>query len=364
MDESPDAGSAVYGAICSMRDVFHAGDMHANAGLSGDPREFGPAWDQFTATLECSNIVQAPRAGQGLMWIWQQVVLQHAVNAEEEVGRYRLLRGHVRGLDNGDLLWLVTHGWERGAQILKFKRPRISGLALLLEVKRSPIQQLRELASQWSSEELAGRERVQVGSSEDRWRADFPMQLIGKLLLSAVDGSEIESKWFDDHEFRDQVLRNVDSPSGLASTYLAEASGHALFHLVKRFERHVDESNAMSFEAAALADSRTGSKPNLSSPLHELSPAAQSPSGALKLFGPQHGVLLNNVEHPKLTLPQYDVLSALCAASDRGLSRAELVAKSKRGGAIRTLKNLRASDSGWANLIQLGGVSGGRYRVL
>jgi hypothetical protein len=66
----------------------------------------------------------------------------------------------------------------------------------------------------------------------------------------------------------------------------------------------------------------------------------------------------------RLTAARYDVVKALLEAGDKGLSGDELVTKSRRGGAVNTLKALAGSDKDWRAVIQLAGQPGCRYRIV
>jgi hypothetical protein len=69
------------------------------------------------------------------------------------------------------------------------------------------------------------------------------------------------------------------------------------------------------------------------------------------------------VEKRPLTLPQYDVVSALLEAGERGLGKDELERKSKHGDARKILKRLAESDPDWSAVIRFPGRAGGGYRI-
>ena len=68
-------------------------------------------------------------------------------------------------------------------------------------------------------------------------------------------------------------------------------------------------------------------------------------------------------EKPKLTAAQYNVVAALLAAGDDGLTKDQLIRKSNGGGAIRTMKDLAGNDDDWGKVLFLAGKTGGRYRI-
>jgi hypothetical protein len=72
--------------------------------------------------------------------------------------------------------------------------------------------------------------------------------------------------------------------------------------------------------------------------------------------------VLNHLKR-KLTTAQYDVVEALLAASDDGLSKDELATNSKHDDAVNVLKRLAKSDPDWGTVIRLAGKKGGRFRI-
>ena len=66
---------------------------------------------------------------------------------------------------------------------------------------------------------------------------------------------------------------------------------------------------------------------------------------------------------PRLSVPRFNVVQALIAAGDKGLTGDELVNKSGHGGAVNTLKTLAKSDADWGAIILLPGGPGKRYRL-
>ncbi len=65
----------------------------------------------------------------------------------------------------------------------------------------------------------------------------------------------------------------------------------------------------------------------------------------------------------RLTLPRYNVVEALLAASDDGLSKDSLARESGHSDAVNILKRLAESDTDWKAVIKLAGKPGGRYRI-
>ncbi len=65
----------------------------------------------------------------------------------------------------------------------------------------------------------------------------------------------------------------------------------------------------------------------------------------------------------RLTLPRYNVIKALLAAGDDGLSKDSLATESGCGDAVGILKRLAESDPDWKTVIKLAGKPGGRYRI-
>jgi hypothetical protein len=66
----------------------------------------------------------------------------------------------------------------------------------------------------------------------------------------------------------------------------------------------------------------------------------------------------------RLTIAQYDVVNTVLDAGERGLSKDELVQKSRHEDALGVLRRLRRNDPDWASVIQMAGKPGGRYRII
>jgi hypothetical protein len=96
----------------------------------------------------------------------------------------------------------------------------------------------------------------------------------------------------------------------------------------------------------------------------EKRPRGISPSGALKLFGPNEHPIIHGLPQAKLTIPRYDVLLSLCTAGEKGLTKDMLVVSSKHSDARGILKRLRESDPEWSSVIKFPERRGIRYRVV
>jgi hypothetical protein len=64
-----------------------------------------------------------------------------------------------------------------------------------------------------------------------------------------------------------------------------------------------------------------------------------------------------------LTTPQYNVVSALLQAGERGLNKDELVRKSGHADARAILGRVADLDSDWMAVVQFAGKTAGRYRI-
>src|SRR4051794_19961205 len=67
---------------------------------------------------------------------------------------------------------------------------------------------------------------------------------------------------------------------------------------------------------------------------------------------------------PRLTYAQFNVVRALLEAGDDGLTKDELDTKSGHTEARKILKRLHDSDPDWAEVIQMPGIPGRRYRIV
>jgi hypothetical protein len=98
-----------------------------------------------------------------------------------------------------------------------------------------------------------------------------------------------------------------------------------------------------------------------SSPVVKL---ADSPKGESRvvLRSREEGAIVLGKPKRKLTTPQYNVVKALLEAGEVGLTKDELVSKSKHGDARGILTRL-AEKEDWKKVIHLAGLTGRRYRI-
>jgi hypothetical protein len=108
----------------------------------------------------------------------------------------------------------------------------------------------------------------------------------------------------------------------------------------------------------------------LAAPLHAVLPVdasgsvtPESPAPLVILGKPGDEPTVNDVRKTKLTTSQYDVVKALLATGDDGLSKDSLANESNHGDANRILKRLADSDPDWDSVIQMAGKAGCRYRI-
>jgi hypothetical protein len=73
--------------------------------------------------------------------------------------------------------------------------------------------------------------------------------------------------------------------------------------------------------------------------------------------------IVNGKRKRKLTKPRYDVVKALLAVGEDGLSKDSLATESGHGDAHRILDRLAKADPDWKSVIQMAGEPGGRYRI-
>jgi hypothetical protein len=83
----------------------------------------------------------------------------------------------------------------------------------------------------------------------------------------------------------------------------------------------------------------------------------------VKLGSPGDRPLVRGTPKDPLSAPQFDVVHALLAAGERGLSKDELQQNSKRGDPLGILRRLAKSDADWGAVIRFPGRVGGRYRI-
>jgi hypothetical protein len=73
--------------------------------------------------------------------------------------------------------------------------------------------------------------------------------------------------------------------------------------------------------------------------------------------------IVNGKRKARLNKPRFDVIEALLAAGDDGLSKDSLATESGHGDAHRILGRLAQSDADWKAVIQMAEIPGGRYRI-
>jgi hypothetical protein len=191
--------------------------------------------------VEAGEVIHNPVPGQGLASIWLKEVCQKTESVEKRTG------GHADGWkavilhDDSNLRWLVWDGWQMGYNVFKWSRRNRSRLLSLLEPEVTPLVELRQLAQQWSvdfNDSLPEpRGFVQQGALRDwlpwQQKRDAYVRQAGELILRAVAELEVRPDLFRDEQFRGQVLKYLDLPSGLAWSRLSETSGAGLLALVE-----------------------------------------------------------------------------------------------------------------------------------
>jgi hypothetical protein len=96
----------------------------------------------------------------------------------------------------------------------------------------------------------------------------------------------------------------------------------------------------------------------------ELSEVARPPKGPrVVLRGREEAPIVLGMPKPKLTLPRYNVVKALLDAGEAGLTKDELVNKSRHQDARGILNRLANSDPDWKQVIHFAGQTCGGYRI-
>ncbi len=90
---------------------------------------------------------------------------------------------------------------------------------------------------------------------------------------------------------------------------------------------------------------------------------SDDPDLVVTLGGPDEHPMVHGKTKACLTFAQFNVVTALLDAGDRGLSKKELPDLSGHGDAVNVLKRLHKSDADWAMAIELPGSPGHRYRI-
>lgn len=121
------------------------------------------------------------------------------------------------------------------------------------------------------------------------------------------------------------------------------------FQVLKTFEKRVVQHLAQVQSVVPAKGS------NISS--------SRSSSGKVMLGNRAEQPIVQGKKKPQLTIAQYDVVTALLAAGERGLSKDQLAKKSKHGGARGVLGRLAESDMDWKDVIEFPRRTGGGYRI-
>jgi hypothetical protein len=87
-------------------------------------------------------------------------------------------------------------------------------------------------------------------------------------------------------------------------------------------------------------------------------------SSRVQLYGRSDPPLIDGTPSAALTAAQYDVVQALLAAGEKGLTKDALDRKSGRGDARKILSRLAKRDPKWEAVIAFAGKSGMGYRIL
>jgi hypothetical protein len=270
-----------------------------------------------------------------------------------------------------DLRWLVYTLPHAGEQLISGTHSGKGNVSQLLEPDRSALTRLRAFAAEWTSRfknapsEPQGFVRESINQRWEPWlnvRNAYVKQA-GILILQVVDALEVKEELLRDRNFVRQVVQSLDGPEYLPDTRKVK-SGERLTEFIDELARVADQNDVGHTPAhkVEISDSNAPAETSWMGRLGD--PIAESPSGALKLFGPQHSVVVCGVEYKKLTIARYDVLFTLCKAGAAGLTMQELIHRSKRKSAVDILRTLERQDERWASVIMRGGVSGGGYRVV
>jgi len=236
MQETNDPTKEVRNAIERLGKVLNVDDMHKNGGLKGNPQEIEAAWSVLkTALSDGAGVISSPAPGQGLKSIWLRAVYARAakIGAKEKAKGWHELLLH----QDDNLIDLVTTQSQRGYDVAKYHAKRQSDFPDLLAPKTSALDELLALSDRWATkwQNLSEEARAQ-DQPVALWRYErsTEIQKAGELLLSAIDRCEIRPESIDDDDFRDQLLRNLDSPDVLVWAYMTGAVSEDLATLVRR----------------------------------------------------------------------------------------------------------------------------------
>jgi hypothetical protein len=242
MADAAEPEQAVWNAICDLHRVLHGSDLRTHCGLVSVPGEFHGAWSTLSESLRnCGEIIRNPRCGQGLMAIWLRSVYERAakvdVRTQWRLPSWECLVHH----DDDNLLQLVTTDRERGYRVTKNANSGRKDLPDLFECEVSSLEQLREVAKQWSNKRRERKEtgRVGEGFSEFRQFHNSPeIKRAGQLLLEAVNKCELPPAKLDE-DMRERILGNLDTPESLVWRNMTGADNEDLRGLIERLSPSV-----------------------------------------------------------------------------------------------------------------------------
>jgi hypothetical protein len=341
-------------------------------GWDGDPFAIEREWPALERALrDAAEVLNDPQVGQGLESVWLRLVLDAASSVEVAVRQWDYGWRDIVQHGNPDLLWLANNGVDAGKKLATGAFEGSGGISQILKRDQSPIARLRTLATDWIERfKSAPREPTQFERMEiwDRWmpwerRRDEYIRSAGVLILQAVNALEVKTELLLDRKFLHQVVDSLGVPGYLPRERMQGLTADQLNSLIDELAaspalEHIDESTGQRPQPHSTRATDEEIPANFPWPL-----VAESPSGKLKLFGPQNPVVVCGVEYKKLTAARYNVLLTLCQAGTSGLKKRDLIHRSKHSSAVDILRFLAKQDQRWASVIVMGGVSGGRYRL-
>jgi hypothetical protein len=235
MGENHDTATPVYQTLWKLREALHVSQMRENGGLKGDPREIATVWDELNSSLLAAMpSLQQPEEGHGLDVLWLISVYKAVQWLNDRLNARSW--PEILFQDDNTVFHLVLTDCERSYQVAKRYRSQRRTLPDLEGAATSALDELRKLSTDWDE---ARRRRLNEAKEEGvpvpfSWYVDTtPARRAGELLLSAVDRVEIPLGGLDE-DFRERLLKNLETPSGIVWGHMTGAADESLGDLLSR----------------------------------------------------------------------------------------------------------------------------------
>ncbi len=231
-----------------------------------EPVELSGEMKQLESGLhQSSELLRAPKPGQGLSSLYVRLVATHFARFEE--WRLSQFNGWGDALwenGNGDLDWLGLKAPGLGTDINGWDARGPSGVARLLEPGKSSLDRLREKAADWAAAfvdapdqpqgVLVERELLNAWAPWEKKRIDFS-KACGRLVIEAVDQCEIPADLMKEVAFAEATLSSLgDDGSRLLLRLCGKGfGGNEVLQLAEKLTEQTEPAGKTDFIEGLLA---------------------------------------------------------------------------------------------------------------